>query len=350
MAPRTDLTQPSRRGFLKAAGAGLGLMVAGPTLLSACGDGGGSAGGGARVSHQLGWLKLTQFGGFFAADNKGYYKDEGISTAFTAGGPNILAWQSVATGRATVGDDDNTNVLVAMAKGEPLVIYGAIFQTSPFAILSKPDKPINSVEDFAGKTIAVSDASKQQFQALVKDAGLKASDVKFIPAGPDPTQLVTGQCDGFSGYATSQAVALQEQGVDVHTTYLEQLGILSYGNVLVTTKKNLDSQSERLTKFLRATIKGYEYMNANPDEIGKLVATKYGPSGLKSSTEIATAKFQKNLIESPKGVLQVDPAKMQTIIDGLVKVGTLPKQLDAADVVTTEILDAAYGGKTTLLS
>lgn len=348
MAPRTDLTVPSRRGFIKAAGAGLGLLVAGPTLLSACG-GDAAGGGSARLTHQLGWLKLTQFGGFFAAEEQGFYKDEGLTAVFTAGGPNILAWQSVVSGRAPVGDDDNTNVLVAMAKGEPLVVYGSIFQTSPFAILSKPDNPIDSVEDFAGKTIAVTDASKQQFQAMVEEAGLEEGDVTFIPAGPDPTQLVTDQCEGFSGYATSQAVSLQQQGIDVHVTYLEQLGVLSYGNVLVTTKKYLDSDGERLTQFLRASIKGFEYMNANPDEVGGLVATKYGPSGLDRATEVATAEFQKDLIESPQGVLQVDTEKMQKIIDGLVEVGTLPKSLDASEVVTTEILEAAYDGKTALL-
>jgi NitT/TauT family transport system substrate-binding protein len=339
----------SRRGFLRTLGFAGAFAAGGSGLLSACGGSGAPSAGLSGVTNQLGWLKITQFGGFFAADHQGFYRDEKIAATFTAGGPNILAWQSVASGRAFAGDDDNTNVLVAIADGEPLVVYGAIFQTSPFAILSTPDKPINSVADFAGKTIAVTEASKQQFTAMAKDAGVEG-EVKFIPAGPDPTQLVTGQCDGYSGYATSQAVALQEQGVDVHVTYLEDLGILSYGNVLITTRDNVDKKKDELVGFLRATIKGYEYLNANPEEIGELVATKYGPAGLKAETEIATAKFQRSLIESPSGVLQIDVEKMQQIIDGLVAVGTLPKSLDAANVVTTEILDAAYDGKTSLLA
>ncbi|MFE9172692.1 ABC transporter substrate-binding protein [Streptomyces kebangsaanensis] len=341
---------PARRDVLKLFGAGAGLVAAGG-LLTACSDGssgGKSADGMLSINNQLGWLKLTQFGGFYAAETKGYYKAEKISTSFTAGGPNILAWQQVTSGKAFTGDDDNTNVLVAMAKGQPLVIYGAIFQTSPFAIISKKDDPIESIEDFAGRTIAVTEASRQQFESLVKKAGVKK--VSFIPAGTDPTQLTTGQASGYSGYATSQAVALKRQGVDVHVLYLEDLGVPSYGNVLITTRDHLEKRHDDLVRFLRATIKGHEYMNANPDEIGRLVATKWNTSGLKSGEEAATARFQKDLITSPKGVLQVDPVKMQKIIDELVDVGTISKKLQAADVVDTSVLEAAYDGRTSLLT
>ncbi|GAB2854474.1 ABC transporter substrate-binding protein [Actinocorallia aurea] len=339
-----------RRDVLRLFGAGAGVLAAGG-LLSACGgdsSGGTSADGTLTVKDQLGWLKLTQYGGFYAAEKKGYYAAEKISTTFTAGGPNILAWQQIASGRAMTGDDDNTNVLVAAAKGRPLVIYGAIFQTSPFAIISKKSDPITGIADFAGRTIAVTEASRAQFESLVKKAGVK--DVTFVPAGTDPTQLTTGQVSGYSGYATSQAVALQQQGVEVNVLYLEDLGVKSYGNVLVTTREQLDGHHDELVRFLRATIKGHEYMNAHPAEIGELVATDWNGGSLKAADEIATAEFQKDLIASPKGVLQVDPAKMQTIIDDLVEVGTLAKSLKAADVVDTSVLEAAYGGRTSLLS
>jgi NitT/TauT family transport system substrate-binding protein len=345
--------EPSRRSFLKLAGAGAGLAATG-SLLAACGNENGtesaSSGGGLEeVTHQLGWLKLTQFGGFFAAQELGFYKDAGISAKFTPGGPNILAWQQVVSKSALVGDDDNTNVLVAIAKGQPLVIYGAIFQTSPFAVISKSDAPITSIEDFEGRTIALPEAARQQVGAMLQQGGVDPGKVTLIPAGPDPTQLVTGQADGYWGYATAQGVALREQGLDIEVLYIEDLGIPSYGNVLITTQEDAENQREQIVSFLRGSIKGFEYMNQNPDEIGQLVAEDYGPAGLKPKTEIETAKFQKDLIATDKGPLWVEPAKMQTIIDQLVEAGTLEKTLDAEKIVTTELLEAAYDGKTSLL-
>lgn len=301
------------------------------------------------VTAQLGWLKLTQFGGFFMADANGYYADEGIEATFEAGGPNISAWQSVASGRAQVGDDDNTNVLVAISKGEPLVIIGAIFQTSPFAIISLADNPIKSIEDVRGKTIALPEQANAQISAIIEAAGIPLSEVELVPAGPDPSALASGQVDGYFGYATAQAVALQAQGLEVETLYLEDLGVPSYGNVIITTQDQIDTNKDLLVRYMRASIMGYEWLNANPDEGAQIVVDSYGPPELVLENEQLTAAFQADLIDTESGVLVVDPAKMQQIIDSLVEVGTLEQPLDANQVVNTSILEEAYGGATSLL-
>jgi len=301
------------------------------------------------VTAQLGWLKLTQFGGFFIADANGYYEEEGIKATFDAGGPNITAWQSVASGRALVGDEDNTNVLVAISKGEPLVIIGAIFQTSPFAIISLADNPISKIEDFTGKTIAVSEQGMAQIQALIEAAGISLDEVELVPAGPDPSALASGQVDGYFGYATSQAVALQSQGIEVETLYLEDLGVPSYGNVIITTQENIDNNRDLLVRYMRGSIKGYEWLNANPDEGAGIVVSDYGPAELVLENEKLTASFQKDLIQTDAGVLMVDPAKMQLVIDALAKVGTIAAPFDASKAVNTTILEEAYAGATKLL-
>lgn len=302
------------------------------------------------VNYQFNWLKLTQFGGFFAADREGFYEDEGIKAEFTAGGSNILSWQQVVTGKALLGDEDNTNALVAIEDGQPLVIIGTVFQTSPFSIISLADDPIESIDDFEGRTIAVSDASLAQFQALVEAAGIPKDSVTFVSAGTDPSQLTTGQVSGYAGYATSQGAALEEQGIKVHTLFLEDLGVPSYGNVIVTTKENLEKNRETIVNFMRASVMGFEFMNANPKDIADYVVNEVNPAGgLDLATEERTAEIQRELIESPDGVLRVDPTKMQAIIDALVDAGTLKSTIKASDIVDTSILDEVYGSKTTLL-
>lgn len=316
---------------------------------TAC-SGGGSAGGTTDVNYQLGWLKLTQFGGFFAADREGFYEEEGIDPEFTAGGSNILSWQQVVTGKALLGDEDNTNALVAIGDGQPLVIIGTVFQTSPFSIISLADDPIESIEDFEGRTIAVSDASLAQFQALVEAAGIPEDSVTFVSAGTDPSQLTTGQVSGYAGYATSQGASLELQGTEIHTLLLEDLGVPSYGNVIVTTQENLEENRETIVDFMRASVKGFEFMNANPEDIAAYVVDEVNPAGgLDLETEEQTAKIQSELIESPEGVLRADPDKMQAIIDALVEAGTLQETIDATTIVDTSVLDEVYGDETSLL-
>ena len=84
----------SRRDFLKRAGLGVGalsLLGAGRTLGARA-----SRSGLTTVVDQLGWLKLAQWGGYFAAQSNGYYAKQGLTTSFLAGGPNISAWQTLA--------------------------------------------------------------------------------------------------------------------------------------------------------------------------------------------------------------------------------------------------------------
>jgi NitT/TauT family transport system substrate-binding protein len=336
--------QLSRREFVGAVGAGAGAIAVGGVFADV------SAGAVrlSKVTDQLGWLKISQFSGFFVAQEKGYYKREGLDVTVNAGGPNIIASQVVATGRALVGDDDNTTVLQAIDKGLPVIVYGAIFQKSPYAVMSLPSKPIRTLEDFAGKTIAASPATKPQIEPLLKKAGVDTSSVKWVPAGPDPGQLASHQVDGYFGYATAQGVTLKQQGIDVVTTYVNDLGFPSYANVLITKPETIQKQKDTLVAFLRGTIMGYEYALKNPQEVGKLVATKYGPPGLSAKTETAVHVAQAPLIRSPHGVMWVDPAKMQLVIKAAAAAKSIKKPLPLGKVMTTEILKLAYRGKTSI--
>jgi NitT/TauT family transport system substrate-binding protein len=302
------------------------------------------------VNYQLSWLKITQFGGFFAGEAEGFYEEEGIEPTFTAGGSNILAWQQVTGGAALLGDEDNTLLLQAIESGEDLVALGAVFQKSPMAIMSLSEDPLLEPADFEGKTIAFPDNGIAQYTAVLEAQGVDMSTVTVVPAGADPTQLVTGQVDGYAGYATAQGAALELQGLDVEYLYFEDLGIPSYGNVIITTKANLEENRELIVKFMTATVKGYEWLNANPDEGAALVVNEVNPTGgLDLDTEAAAAGIQADLIAGENGVLRLDLEKFQSIIDSMVEAGTLSGPLDAADVVDTSVLDEVFGDSTSLL-
>lgn len=124
----------------------------------------------------------------------------------------------------------------------------------------------------------------------------------------------------------------------------------SYGNVIVTTQANLDENRELIVAFLTASVKGYEWMNANPEEGAAIVVNEVNPTGgLDLDTEAATAAIQADLITGDSGVLRLDVDKFQEIIDSLVAAGTLSAPLDASDIVDTSVLDDVFGDSTSLL-
>lgn len=333
---------------------GLAAIVAATVIALSAAACSGTAGNGdtelTKANLQLSWLKITQFGGFFAAEAQGFFEEEGIDPEFTAGGSNILSWQQALSGAALISDEDNTLLLKAIEGGEDLVVLGAVFQKSPMAVMSLSDAPIRTAKDFEGKTIAYPDNGIAQFTSALEAQGIDMSTVTIVPAGADPTQLITGQVQGYGGYATAQGASLELQGLDVTYIYLDDLDVPSYGNVLITTRSQLESSRDLIVGFLRASVKGYEWMAKNPEEGAALVVNEVNPTGgLDLEIETAAATIQADLIHNPDGLLRVDVDKFQVIIDSLVAAGTLTKSLNAADFVDTSVLDEVFGDKTSLL-
>jgi ABC-type nitrate/sulfonate/bicarbonate transport system substrate-binding protein len=307
------------------------------------------------VSWQLGWTKSVQFGGFFAAIDKGFYAEEGINPDVRAGGPQINPVSLVAGGAAMVGDAGSFDVIRARAAGVPIKAFMAVFQKSPFCVMSLPESPITSITDFAGKTIALPLDSRPTIEALLQRGGVDPSSVTFVPVGVDPSLLTTGQVDGYFGYATNQGLILKQQGVDVVVAFTYDLGMKEYGNTYFATDTRLASDNDLLVAWLRATSKGFDYAVAHPDEVADLMVNKYGSPGLDPAEQRAEANAQIELYTSDltraKGILYMDPAVWGESVDlALNTFKLIQKPVSADEVATTGLLEAAYGGRTTLLS
>jgi NitT/TauT family transport system substrate-binding protein len=341
----------TRRQALRLSGMGAAVLFGGGALAACGSSSGGSSGGGSasltKVTDQLGWLKTSQWSGFYAAIANGYYKAEGIDENLLSGGPNIIASSVVGTGHAMVGEDDNNTVLQAIAKGEPLIIYGTIYQRSPYSIFSYPSKPIKTLADFADKKIALSPATRPLLLPLLQKAGVSASSVKFVPV-VNAAQFTSHQVDGYFGFSTNEGVVIKQQGVDFITTPTWDLGLKSYGNVLITRPETLDKQRDLLVRYLRASIKGWEYAIAHPAAMGPLTVSKFAAPGDDLKAETGQAVAQVPLIQNSAGLMRITAAGMQEVIDGMEASNSLAKPLNVANVMTTEILDAAYGSKTSL--
>jgi NitT/TauT family transport system substrate-binding protein len=337
----------SRREVLKLAGVGAGTLSLGG-LLAACGAGSPAASTGAttKVTDQLGWLALPQFAGYYAAQELGYYRKVGIDATLVPGGPNLSSTQITATGASQFGDENDDNALEAIGKGTPVKIFGALFQKSPYAVMSLPNAPIQTLADFQGKTIAILEATKIFMVPLMKAQGLDPGKVHWVPAAPDPSVLLSGSVQGYTGYATDQGVTLKQQNVPVIITLFHDLGLKSYANMMMARADYIDKHHDLVVGYLRATSKGYRYVNQHPDEWGQKMATKYGPPGLKADTEVAVCKAQAPLIESEKGPCWFDTARQETIIQQDYDLKVIATRLTLDQVVATKIVHDAWSGWT----
>ncbi|GAB3473597.1 ABC transporter substrate-binding protein [Polaromonas eurypsychrophila] len=92
-----------------------------------------------RVTLQLKWRHQFQFAGYYAAQAKGFYRDEGLEVTIREGGPDRPPVTTVLSGQAqySIGDSD---LVTSRINGQPIVALAAIFQHSPYVILSRQDR------------------------------------------------------------------------------------------------------------------------------------------------------------------------------------------------------------------
>src|SRR3954451_17025584 len=92
----------------------------------------GAAAGGAltKVKFQLQWVAQSQFAGYYAAIDQGYYRDAGLDVSLLLGGPNVNNVQVVATGGADIGTAWLPNMLQSREGGSDLVSTAQVFQRS----------------------------------------------------------------------------------------------------------------------------------------------------------------------------------------------------------------------------
>jgi ABC-type nitrate/sulfonate/bicarbonate transport system substrate-binding protein len=100
----------------------------------------------AKISVQLDWVAEPEHGGFYQAQARGFFRDEGLDVTLIPGGPGAQVMPSVATGRADIAQADSTNTLLQQAEGLPLVQFAAVFQDDPSGILVHADSTVRKFE------------------------------------------------------------------------------------------------------------------------------------------------------------------------------------------------------------
>lgn len=343
-SPKAPAVILDRRRFIKASSVLAGVFVAGGATLGLP----RRAFAMDKVVHQLGWIKSIQFGGHFAAIDQGYFADEGIDAQFTAGGPGTDAVAAITSGRADTTDGDVDGTIRARLSGAPVKAFAAIMQKAPGAIMSLAAKPIKTLQDFPGKTIALPNGVRPQVDAIMTAAGLDPKTVRFVPVGTDPGILAAGQVDGYYGWATNQGVMLKMRGVDINVAYMNDLGLVGYGGVLFATDDTIEKKKDILVRWLKAEIKGWQWFLDNPDKMADLMVSKYGQRGLDAKEQHVEAQVYKDFIPvgdaATHGLLWVDPAVFEAGMKFAVAAGEMKEgQISVADVVTQDLIKAAHG-------
>jgi NitT/TauT family transport system substrate-binding protein len=335
-----DGARLNRRAVLKAGavaltGAGVASLTGGSVFAQTA----------TPLSFQLSWIKSIQYGGYFAGIDQGIYKKYGIDPTFVSGGPNVDPVANVAAGQSVLGDRPIGPLIVAREKGIPIKIVGTVFQKSPFSIISLASKPIKTVKELEGKTVAVGTSNRPLMINLIKDSGLDPRSVNIVPSSPDPSALVGGQLDAYCGYSTNQGVMLKTRGVDIYILNAQDLGLPETAGTIYAREDYLAANRDTVIRFLRATADSWTWALNNPEATAKVMVEKLGAPGLDYTAQLTEIKESKPYITAgvgtSRGLLALDMPLFQNIIDLYRKVDLVKTDLKATDLCDPSYIEAA---------
>lgn len=251
-----------------------------------------------RVTLQLKWLHQFQFAGYYAAQARGFYRDEGLDVTIKEGGGRMSQLAEVLAGRAqfAVGDAD---LLVARIKGQPIVAMAALFQHSPYVLLSRADSGIRSPHDLVGKKVMLSgDQGEIQMRAMLQSEGIAPSLVTMLPQTWNLEDLIEGRVDAMSAYATVEPGQLARRGVEAVMMRSADFGVDFYGDILFTSEEEAERKPERTEAFLRASLRGWVYALEHRAEIADLILALPGARerGLTRESLLTEADAMRELI------------------------------------------------------
>lgn len=247
---------------------------------------------------QLKWWHQFQFAGYYAADIKGFYKDEGLAVKLLPGDAQHNPLEEVQAGRAQFGIS-GSELLVNYAKGIPVVALGALFQHSPYVIISLEQKRIHVPSDLVGKTLMVSETQGWvELQAVFLKEAIPLNSLKVVTHSWKNTDLLNGKADALTGYYSVELNQLRKLGAT--PSYIQPInyGIDFYGDILFSLKRMVDNYPERTSRFRKASFKGWEYAMAHTDEIADYILTLPGVQerGVTKADLLAEAEAMRKLI------------------------------------------------------
>jgi NitT/TauT family transport system substrate-binding protein len=234
-----------------------------------------------KVTIQLKWVTQAQFAGYYVAQDKDFYAEEGLNVIIKPGGPDIAPAQVLAGGGADVMVDWMPSALAAREKGLPLVNIAQPFKSSGMMLTCRKDMGVNTTADLKGKTLGVwFYGNEYPFLSWMSRLGYKtdgSSDgVTVLKQGWGVEPLTEGQAACVSTMSYNEYWVVRDAGYTPEQLTVfkyEKEGAATLEDGLYVHEKNMSDPvfKDKMVRFVRASMKGWKYAEENPKEAAMII-------------------------------------------------------------------------------
>lgn len=272
------------------------LGLAGFLAAFGCKDRSSTPSADAKVILQLNWKPEAEFGGFYAAQQIGAFQRHGLDVQISPGGSGTPTVQMVGSGVVDFGLVSADELLIARARGNPVVALFAVYQTCPQGVMVHASRGFKSLTELmrSDGTLAIQRGLPYS-EFLLRKYGF--GHLKIVPAPNgdislflhDPT--FSQQC-----FITSEPIEARRASSDPMTFLIADAGYNPYTTVLATRDDYLEAHRQTARAMVLACREGWRKYLDDPRPANEIMQ-KLNPT-VDPQTLSESAAAQAPLIET----------------------------------------------------
>ena len=223
---------------------------------------------------------------YYVAQEKGYFKAEGLDVKIDQGEGSAATITRIASGAYDAGFGD-MNAIIQMAAtkpGEAPVMVYQIYNRPPFVLVTKASGPIKTIKDIEGKKLGgpAGSATLRLLPSLAKANNLDISKIDILNMAPNLQEqmLIQDQVQGSLVFNVTSYMNLIQQKQDPDKDYrwfnYGDLGLDLYSNGIMVSQKLLKENPKAVAGLVRAINMAIKDVIADP-EMGVKTLAKIEP-------------------------------------------------------------------------
>jgi NitT/TauT family transport system substrate-binding protein len=281
---------------------------------------------------------------FLVPQDKGYYRQEGLSVTLDEGATALEPITRVANGSHDMAIAD-INALIRYRDQHPSPAVKAVFMvynTAPFAIVARKSRGITEPKHLEGKKLGapLNGSTFPEWPLFAKINDIDASKVTIEQVGIPvrAPMLAAGQLDAALGYSFRVYIDLKDRGVpldDIVLMLMANYGLKLYGSAIIVNPKFAAEKPEAVKGFLRAFLKGLKETVRNPTTALDSVLRRDDSVRKEVELERLRMAIRDNIVTAEtraNGFGVIDPARLDETIQQLALTYTFKAKPKADDV------------------
>jgi ABC-type nitrate/sulfonate/bicarbonate transport system substrate-binding protein len=233
-----------------------------------------------EIQYELSLADANQpaFALIYLAEELGYFEEEALELSYERYTSGRDALNAAIEGEVDLATVFETPVAIQLLNAQDISVISELHQSSENnGILARRDAGIESVNDLAGKTIAVTQLSGAEFFAhiILGESGVQVDEVTWVDAAPqDMVSLFTsGAVDAIATWnphiINARNALGEEEVVQFHALQARELSVLAGLTSTIETKQ------AALSAMLKALVRAEAYYFSNQELANQMIVEHF---------------------------------------------------------------------------